>query len=415
MAAAIRAVTQLLAAGADACGKDKDGCTALEVAASKGQPEVLLVLLEHTQQQQQQHRAAQAGGTQPPLSLLCDLGFRSLAWGNSGTWRLLLTLAADTLGPEGVHTLWRDLKQRLLEVQPGPGYVHIGVGYYAGSRAYYVPRAWVECWAAACSELLTQQATVTRRLQELVTSRHEQQQEQQGTCGRPSKRPRLARELQLLLEQQQAMPFSGATQTAAGGAWHSKPRDVIALISSGGRRAARAAFRARLAELHQSTELWKVAASGSAADVQAALAQLEDRLEGLETAAAGAGKGGHWGLCVALLRELVLLQGGIHGRAAHTVSEAVRAAAKQQQHLHQQQHQQEEEEEVDGQLRAGELQPYYVWELQAGAGVCDALFADWLAVRQQQKRERREAVMAAVAAVVGAAGADVAAAQDSIF
>jgi hypothetical protein len=97
------------------------------------------------------------------------------------------------------------------------------------------------------------------------------------------------------------------------------------------------------------------------------------------------------------------------------VSEAVRAAAKQQQHLHQQQHQQEEEEEVDGQLRAGELQPYYVWELQAGAGVCDALFADWLAVRQQQKRERREAVMAAVAAVVGAAGADVAAAQDSIF
>jgi ankyrin repeat protein len=92
MAAATRAVAQLLAAGADACGKDKDGCTALEVAASKGQPEVLLVLLEHRQQQQQQHRAAQAGGIQPPLSLLCDLGFRSLAWGNSGTWRLLLLL-----------------------------------------------------------------------------------------------------------------------------------------------------------------------------------------------------------------------------------------------------------------------------------------------------------------------------------
>jgi hypothetical protein len=321
---------------------------------------------------------------------------------NGRTWRLLLTLAADTLGPEGMHVLWGHMKQRLLEVQLGPGGEPTNLGYQPGSTAYSVSRAWVECWAASCSELLTQQATVTRRLQELVTSHHEQQQQQQeqrGTCGRPSKRPRLARELKMLLEQQQAMPFSGATQTAAGGAMHSKPSDMYPLTSSGSRRAVRAASRATWAGYRQSAALRTVAASGRAEDVQAALARMEDREKGLETAAVAAGRAGHWGLCVALLRELVLLQGGSRWSlltAGHAVSDAVRNSARQQQ-------QQEEEEEVDGQLRAGKLQPYYVWELQAGAGVCDALFADWLAVRQQQVRERRAAVVAAVAAAVGAA------------
>jgi ankyrin repeat protein len=428
-AAAAKAATALLAGGANTSVKSKEGLTPVETAAAWGHPAVLQVLLEHEllQQPRQQQQAegvsaaaaAPAGSSQPLLALFQKLGAHALSHGDGHTWRLLLTLAADAWGQAGVHTLWRDIKQQLQQTRLESGPLRLR---YLPDRPRTVLRAWFECWAAACKGLAAQEVGMVQRLQQLVVlpQQHQRQHQQQPRAA--SKQPRLARELRMLSSTTTAAAGAAA---GAGGAvgrsgtapnfWHGSSSGVCSSSSGGGggscsSRAARAEARHLGAEASQRRELEAAAARGDESRVRAALGQLSDRGKGLLAACVAAGAAGHWGLCMGLLRELVMLdeakgrEGPAPGRddVSHLVAAFLRLATQ----LAPQQQQQQQQEVVEHPVEAtrpaeNRLQQEAITHLQAVYPVCDVLLADWLVLRQQQQRELRDAVVAAVTVAAG--------------
>jgi len=195
--------------------------------------------------------------------------------------------------------------------------------------------------------------------------------------------------------------------------------------SSSSSRAARAEARRLAAVAKVTRQLEAAAASGDEEGLHAALQQVPNRAQGLSAAVAAASSAGHWGLCMALLRELVMLDEVLAKKVVqHMAVEAqsrlpARVAPQQQQQqqtleppLQQQQQEEEdeeeEEEEEEDPLEAARLAEMRlrlkqegIMRLQAALQVCDALLDDWLALRQQRKRELRDAVVAAVTAAAG--------------
>jgi ankyrin repeat protein len=348
--AAAKAVTALLAAGADPHAGNRRGSTPL-TAAAKGIPEVLQVLLKHElqrlrqqQQQQSQPQQQQQGvDIQLSLALLQKLGARALRAGNGPTWSLLVNWAAQGGGREEVCKLWSGVKQRL---QPGTAAPE--AGSQVQSHATAVLEAWVGCWMAACKDLAAQRDKITDRLEQLVIRPYQQQQ--QDGCAEAS-RPRLTRELRWLLQGQPAPAFMTSTAAAGG--------------DSGSSRATPASTRRSTGVASQMSVLEAAAARGSEEAVLAALGQLPDRATALAAAAAAAGSGRHLGMCVQLLRELVMLDEAKGREEFRTVLEEPSRWPEQQ-----------------------------YWQLQ----VCDALLADWLALQQLRVQGLQGAVLAAAKA-----------------
>jgi hypothetical protein len=205
---------------------------------------------------------------------------------------------------------------------------------------------------------------------------HQQQQQQQGSCaeaGRAGKGPRLARNLDWLLQRQQGQ-LPPATTAAAD--------------SASGSSTAPAANTPTTAADAWKGRLQAAATSGSEEAVRAALEESPNKAAGLWAAAPAAARAGHWGLCMQLLRELVMLDEA-KGRAA---VQAVYNAAVGKAASIEKPPGEEEEEEDRWLLRVREQQ------LQVAVQVCDAVYDDWLALRQQEFRELREAVVAAAEA-----------------
>jgi ankyrin repeat protein len=396
-AAAAKAVTALLAAGADAGVKDQDGSTTLATAAAEGHPEVLQVLLEHELQRRrrQQQQPQAVSSTQLFPALLQELSARALRAGNVPTWRVLLTTAAEVLGEEGVRALWASLKRPLLDQQPGAADQKASTLSPADRKSLL--SAWMDCWEAACRDLETRQWRVTRRLRQLVHRRHHLEQLRHAQARRAIKRARLAHELQLIQEQQQQRVAPDSTSAAAGSS-RATPGDT----------------RHTTAAASGMTGL--EAAAGFEQGVRATLEQLRDRSKGLAAAAAGAAGAGHWGLCMDLLRELVhpvVSPGDGRGKSLRQAVHVVQGAVSKKILLKQQQggdgcnaEEEEKEEEVVWEARLLKLsalkqeveQQERRAQLQAALQVCDVFLADWLAMRQQQAQEVREDVVAAVEA-----------------
>jgi hypothetical protein len=370
-AAAARAANALLAAGADPNAVGRLGLTPLETAAVQGRPEVLQVLLEHVVQQRVLQQRQQAGQPQLLLALLQQLGVHALKAGNGSTWRFLVTLAADTGGPEGVRTMWSGIKQQLQGQPPGVA------GSQAGTQATSILDAWVDCWVAACRDLAAQRSKVTDRLEQLVVAPHQQQQQQpsshshhheqqqqQGGCGAAGP-PKLACKLQLLvLQQEQLTP--APTSSAAG--THATTTSTSS-SSSSSTTAAPSGTSHTPPAASQLGGLGAAAAGGSEEEAGAPVGQMPDGMAAATmTCAASMGL---WERCVGGLRALVMLDEA-KGRAA--VQDALASASSQ-----------------NAQQQQRQLQ------------VCDALLADWLDLRQQQQRELKEAVVAAAKAAAGAA------------
>jgi hypothetical protein len=161
-------------------------------------------------------------------------------------------------------------------------------------------------------------------------------------------------------------------------------------------------------------DLLEAAAGGRHQEVVAALAQLPDRAKGLSTAAVAAGSAGQWGLSVSLLQDLVMMDEAAGRAAVRAVFVAVSKTATPvaggedcDAPLLPLPAVPDLSEDSDGQdiekVEAEMLKCHR--QLLAAIQVCDALYTDWLALRQQQVRERREAVVAAVTAAAAAAAA----------
>jgi hypothetical protein len=96
-----------------------------------------------------------------------------------------------------------------------------------------------------------------------------------------------------------------------------------------------------------------------------------------------------------LLRELVMLDEAKGRAAVHQVQLRAYAAARWRNQGH----------KAAGPLvlcQQSQHKPDAAGELAAALQVCDALLADWLAVRQQRVREVREAVVAAAGVAAAA-------------
>jgi ankyrin repeat protein len=383
VAAAVRAAAALLAAGADPHAKGRHGLTPLETAAAQGHSEVLQVLLEHEVRQRGLKQRQQAGHDQQPLALLQQLGIPALKGGNGPTWRFLLTLAADAGGPGGVRSLWSAMKQQLQTQNLGMAGLYAGMPPPSGppprDQATCILDAWVDCWVAACRDLAAQRSKVTSRLEQLVIgphqqqqqqhlsrshhNHHQQQQEQQQQLGGPvaAGAPQLACKLQLLqLQQEQLAPAAGTHATITSSTSSSSSSTTAAPVETSHTPPAAG----------QLEGLGAAAASGSLQGMFAALWQQPDRAEKLVAAVATfAGSLGRWGLCLQLLRALVM-RDEAKGRAA--VQDVLASASSQ-----------------NAQQPQRQLQ------------VCDALLADWLDMRQQRPRELKEAVVSAAEAAAG--------------
>jgi hypothetical protein len=381
-------VAALLAAGADISAKDKQGHTPLAVAAAEGYPGVVQVLLKHVlqqykaeqqsplpQQQQQQQQHDQY------MQMLQQAGAMSLSKGKD-TWQVFLPLVAEALGEEGVRSLWAGVQQQL---QPP---CEEAAGQVCGSVDPWVPphMLWesVQCWVDAWGDLAAQRSDITGRLEQLVVgAQHQQQQVEEGGsagAGRRSKRPRLVRELAMLREDAAAAASSSAGQRQAAAirrATSDSWRSYHSTSTSSSRRASRARVKHLNAERAAVAQVEAAADRGDEPGVYTALGQLENRAAGLSQAACAAAKVGNWGLCMALLRELVMLD-----EAEWVQSEALTCG---------------------GYPRAlrGVVRDLRVDLARALEG-CDVLLADWLALRQQQVRELREAVVAAAEAATAA-------------
>jgi ankyrin repeat protein len=180
VAAAVRAVKALLAAGADTSVRNSLGRTPLAEAVECGHCEVVQVLLRHEveqykqqlekhqhqhqhqqhpqQQQQQQQQQEQQKQKPSAASVLQEVGGKALITGDGRTWQLLMTQAAEILGEQGVHSLWHAFKQQLQqEVQQQQQQRQqklLGCAPY--QQAVKALDAWVSCWAAAAGQLATQ-------------------------------------------------------------------------------------------------------------------------------------------------------------------------------------------------------------------------------------------------------------------
>jgi ankyrin repeat protein len=382
--AAIRTVATLLAAGADTSVKNAEGLTALGVAAGAG-PLVFRMFLQlqlathqqqqqgqgqqqsaHHQQQQQQgqgqqqppHQQQQKGDKQTVPHPLRDVAVMALCRGATHgpeTWYHFVNVVADLLGEEHVQSLWGDVKQVLLHAAAWSG---LAQGAQAAldqmiHHSLCVLNSWGVCWTVAC-----QPAPITRRLEELGIPAHRHHHQQQ----------------------QLTLPDQPSSSSAAGG---------------------------------QLGQLEAAAASGSEGEVRAALDQLPDRAAGLSAGAVAAGKAKHWGLCVALLRDLSMLDKAQGGQAMQALTnelstlhvpevEVLRALLiraledLQQQNLPSQ-------PPSHGQVKHRVTRYVLCHFTPAVLPLCDALLADWLSLRQRQRWGLREAVVAAVEAAVAAA------------
>jgi len=299
----------------------------------------------------------------------------------------------DTLGKEGLQTLWADLQQVLQDSQqlaqlPEGLQVLFDDTSHACSCAL---AAWVECWARACREHAQRVATQAR-LQQLFHHPCRHPQQQRG--GRRSKRPRLARELAMLLEQQEQPAPAMASSAAAG------------INSDRSRRSSR---RAQLAGIRQQVaarqRLQAGAASGDEKKVRAAIEELPDRPSELYVAAVAAGRESQWGLCMRLLRELVVLD----------VAKARVAVQLIHDQLTRQMPDPEEEfvpPPVVGFKQQLQVADAY-WQfrarvhdkkrVRAALQLCDTLLEDWLVVRQLPVPGLEEAVVTAVESATAAA------------
>jgi hypothetical protein len=326
VAATLQAVAALLAAGADLSAKDsakdRGGYTPLALAATKGHSEVLQVLLRHVLQQHKAKQQAQQQPQQPQqqqqqshgqhMLLLQEAGAMALAK-CSDTWQVFLLLVLETLGEEGMHSWWAGVKQQLRQLeQLEQGVEEEPGGFFGRCRIFkeYTPvlvlGQVVECWAAACKQLATQRQQVTGPLEQLVAHYYQQQQQQQqqdGGCGtsRVGKRPRLARELRMLLSESTPAAASAAGPVILY---------TVARIRSDSKlsRAARAKARHLVAEANQMKRLEAAAARGDEREVHAVLGVLPDRAAGLSAAAGAAGGARNWRLFRGLLWELLQLQ-----------------------------------------------------------------------------------------------------------
>jgi cytohesin len=420
-AAAVRAVEALLAAGADTSVKNAEGLTALGIAA-EDDPQVFLVLLRHElrpllqqqqessaqrqqqnsaqqqqvpsqQQQQQQQVVTEQPGPHPlrdaAMMALCN----SAGYKAPPTWAVLVEEVVDTFGEAGLQTLWADLKQLMLDPEQLAGLpegLHRALKDHT-SAARAALNVWEECWAGACRKH-AQRVRAREVLQQLCCHTHQQHQQQQGgrgRAGRPSKRPRLARELRLLLEQQGPLPAPAVSSFAAAG-------------PCGSTRSSRAGSK-QLDTVMRKLE--SAAVTGDEQGVRAFLEQLPDRPKALSVAVFAAGRERHWGLCMGLLRELVMLDATKGQEAVHRL------------HIELSHRMPEPDGEVPPMPWLDFQDPLAAFEafrehnqrerekkqLRAALQVCDALLADWLAVRQLPVAGLEEVVVTAVEAAAAAA------------
>jgi hypothetical protein len=386
--AAQQAVAALLTAGADTSAKDKEGHTPLAVAAAQGKPEVMEVLLKHVLQQYTAELQSQQQQGHDYMRMLQKASAMSVVHG-SNTWQVFLPMVADTLGEEGVRSMWYgDEQQQPQHQQPDEEEGGISDPYKAGR----IVSTMLRCWTAAWDNLATQRRQLTGRLEQLVTRPHQQQQQQQqqqlwssGGPGSASKRPRLARELRSLSEGPATATKAAAAAAAAAGAGHLTAMAAWGSDNSSSgssSRAARARARHTAAAASHMTQLKAAAASGSEQGVHAALAQLPDMLQGLSAAAGAAGGAGHWGLFMKLLGEMAMLGETKRQKVQRLCAQGDTAA-----------------------LLSSYVHICFSAGLDEDTAVDggDALMADWLALRQQAVRELREAVVAAAEAAVSEA------------
>jgi ankyrin repeat protein len=443
-AAAARAVEALLAAGADARVKDHTERVPAVTAVYRGTPEVLQVLLEHEiqhhieqrrrqqplppplpppppqqqqQQQQQQQRSEQQGSQPLVLDILLEVAAVALSRGQANVWSMFACRVADALGEVILTRLWHQAQEQLAREEKQQW-----LFFMVHHTSAHAMEAWANCWAAACKQLAAQRSGITERIEQLVVGPHHHQQQQQlpvtfqvirgtsssiqmtdnrssSSSSSSSKRPRLARELRMLLEQQPQQRYRQRRPPVSAASTLS----VLTATDEGGSSSRAARARARDVS---STErhLQAAAVRGDESGVRATLGQLPDRAAGLTSAAAAAGAAGQWGLCMRLLRELVMLDEAKGKQAVRAVHEAVSsrpvpgAEPWTVPFLFPASEEEGREERAELKRRQRRLPAAYL--------ICDALCSDWLAVRQEMVRERREAVVAAAGvAACAAAGA----------
>jgi ankyrin repeat protein len=374
-AAVAGAVSQLLAAGADASPKDLFGQTALTLAAGQGSPEVFQVLLQHHLQQPM--------GRDQLLAGLQEAADKALSLGRGRQWSLLASTVLDELGEEGVRRLWDTFKQKLQQQeQESARDTPPRASRAASGEPPRMLEAWSAAWVSGSAELATR---VTQRLRQLVINPQQQQRQQQ--------------------QQQQQVSTSASAQQAA------VPPGLA--ISVGASTVAR-------------VQLQAAAASGSGEQVQATTTQVASRQAGLSTAAVAAAEGGDWGVCMRLLRELAVQDASKAQAAVRAVHAAI---SRQQQEAEQEQQATALEdppelpqwllelEDADllhdvleywqqRQARRQQERRKEQADIQAAVRVADALLADWLADWRQRARELKGAVVAAVQCVLPAANAN---------
>jgi hypothetical protein len=440
VAAAKPAVTALLAAGADIMQRQQ-GCTALTEAAVFGQPEIVQMLMEtllqqhkeqqEWQQQQQQlllpkQQPQQQGQLQPEqqqpqqqqqqphgksqlMQVLQEAGAHALSWNVDRNWHVVLTLAADALGEEAVRSLCGDLKKQAGDLKQlfGGESRDPKVGPDVESRPTSLVTSWTRCWLSAWGDVAAQRSGIIERLQQLVIrpfqqqqqeEEQEQQEREQRACvgrGWAIKPPGLPAEL-AGVEQQQQLQLQPAPARVSSQSGHSSSCNEAVHGPANSGANVGSLFEVLLID----------AASGSEQRVRATLGQLPDShaAAGLLVAAVGAGSAGQWGLFFQLLREVVLLPPAV-ANVAFAVPKAAAVVHADMCHTKQKaknlQQQPMQQEGVTDSLDDPMLQ----LQMEARQEVCDAFFADWLALRQQRVRELREAVVAAAEAGAAASAA----------
>jgi hypothetical protein len=268
-------------------------------------------------------------------------------------WAVLVTTVAEVLGEAGMQALWADLKHVLQDPQQQAGLPQVVQGALDQLKGTdkCVLQAWKACWGAACKG-----APVTERLEQLVIH-----QQQLDSCAA------LVNMQSLTLSER---PLSAS---AAGGQLNAIQAATVNSRDQG---------------LHD------------------ALRQLRSRAAELMVAIPAASKAENWGLCVALLREMVMLD-GTQGQIAFVrilseldmrkVSNLHEVEVVTQQVL--EGLTQQPERLLSMGLEAVERLVHRHLQAKQLPGVlplCDALLTDWLTLRQRQARGVREAVVAAV-------------------
>jgi hypothetical protein len=344
--AAQQAVAALLAAGADISTKDQRRRTPLAVAAGDGRPEVMEVLLKHVLQQYKAEQQQQQ--QQQYMLVLQEAGAWALA-SELNTWEVFLPAVTESLGDQALHSLWEGIRQQLRQLHQQAGVEKGGV--FDRLTPLRMVAHVLDCWTAACSDLAAQRSGITGRLEQLVVGPHQQQQQQQ----------------------QGALLKEGAPVAASAGQHCAAALEPGS--SGGGGRGGRAAPARDLAsDAGQVTRLEAAAAGGDDSGVCVFPGQLTNKVAELAAAADAAAAAGDWELFMRLLRAMV--KGMVEASEQEPQQRPLRTSI----------------EAVANRVRMA-FGPGTA--MDTALQCCDALFADWLALRQQRVSELQEGMVAA--------------------